>query len=401
MLISYKLPLAFDAEFLKADLRRICADEWVAHFNKGYYEGEWKGLALRSTTGKASQLYRAPDDTREVTDTVILTKCPYFRQVLGAFKCPILTARLLSLSPGSKIREHQDYFLGFEDGMIRIHIPIVTDKQVEFFVGNQRLEMMEGEAWYIDFSRPHRVSNTSDKDRVHLVLDCAVNDWLAGMVPCDRSTPSQDPPTTAPKFDLSIVKEFFDAATCRQIVDDMRRSPVSAALTYGKGEAAVDERVRRARRISPSADTVASVTRRLEEHRKKLEEHFGIELSGLEEPQFLCYRIGDFFVAHQDGNTGLVNLETDRTRRVSVTLFLNNQSAEQQPDTYGGGSLVFSDWRTSARHEFVGEAGMLLAFRSETTHEVIPVTHGERYAIVTWYGQYDLQQRADNSSSGK
>lgn len=397
MLISYKLPLAFDAEFLKADLRRICADEWVAHFNKGYYEGEWKGLALRSTTGKTNQLYRPPDDTREAVDTVVLARCPYFRKVLGAFRCPILTARLLSLSPGSKIREHQDYFLGFEEGMIRIHIPIVTDKRVDFFVGNQRLEMMDGEAWYIDFSLPHRVCNTSDKDRVHLVLDCGVNDWLAGMVRCGRSMeetqspscqPLQDQPTTAPKFDLSIVKEFFDAATCRQIVDDMRRSPVSAALTYGKGEAAVDERVRRARRVSPSADTVASVTRRLEEHRKKLEEHFGIELSGCEEPQFLSYREGDFFVAHQDGNTGLINLDTDRTRRISVTIFLNNESAEPQSDTYGGGRLVFSDWRTNTRQEVVGEAGMLVAFRSETTHEIPPITYGERFAIVSWYGQY-------------
>lgn len=182
MLISYKLSLAFDAEFLQADLRRICADEWVAHFNKGYYEGEWKGLALRSTTGKTTQLYRPQDDTREATDTVILARCPYFRQVLGAFRCPILAARLLSLSPGSKIREHEDYFLGFEYGLIRIHIPVTTDRRVEFFVENQRLEMIEGEAWYIDFSLPHRVSNTSDKERVHLVIDCVVNDWLERMI---------------------------------------------------------------------------------------------------------------------------------------------------------------------------------------------------------------------------
>jgi SM-20-related protein len=195
-------------------------------------------------------------------------------------------------------------------------------------------------------------------------------------------------PTTTPKFDLHIVKDFFDANTCREVVNDMRDSPAAASLTYGKGEAAVDERVRRASRVSPSAKTVAYVTRRLEEYRRDLERHFGVELSGCEPPQFLCYRIGDFFVAHQDGNTGLINLDSDRTRRISITLFLNNQSAEQQSDTYNGGSLVFSDWRTGSRHEVSGEAGTLVAFRSETTHEVTPVTHGERYAIVTWYGQY-------------
>jgi len=201
----------------------------------------------------------------------------------------------------------------------------------------------------------------------------------------------QDQTITTPQFDLLIIKDFFDGEACRDVVDEMRRSTAGAALTYGKGEGAVDERIRRARRVSPSAETVAYVTRRLEEQRQNLEGHFGVALSGYEEAQFLCYRVGDFFVAHQDGNTGLVNLDTDRTRKVSVTIFLNNQSAEWQSDTYDGGSLVFSDWRTGSRHEVSGEAGTLVAFRSETTHEVTPVTHGDRYAIVSWYGQYGPQ----------
>lgn len=165
----------------------------------------------------------------------------------------------------------------------------------------------------------------------------------------------------------------------------MRGSPISAALTYGKGEAAVDDRVRRASRITPSTETIQYVTRRLEEHRQNLEKHFGVALSECEEPQFLYYRVGDFFVAHQDGNTGLINLESDRRRRVSVTVFLNHQSTEPRTDSYCGGSLVFSDWRNNARQEVPGEAGMLVAFRSETTHEVTPVTCGARYAIVSWY----------------
>ncbi len=187
MLSSYKLPLAFDAESLKEDLERILPDEWVAHFNKGYYQGEWKGLALRSTTGRANQLFTPPQDTMEAADTAILGRCHYFQRVLAAFECPIRGARLLSLGPGSKILEHQDYFLGIEDGLIRIHIPVATDLRVEFFVDNRRLVMMEGEAWYIDFGLPHRVHNFSDKDRVHLVIDCRVNAWLVGMIPFGSS----------------------------------------------------------------------------------------------------------------------------------------------------------------------------------------------------------------------
>ena len=104
-----------------------------------------------------------------------------------------------------------------------------------------------------------------------------------------------------------------------------------------------------------------------------------MSLNECEEPQFLRYRAGDFFVAHQDGNTGLINLESDRLRRVSVTVLLNDHT------DYEGGALVFSDYRTGKRVEFAGEAGTLLAFRSETTHEVTPVKSGERYSIVTWF----------------
>jgi predicted 2-oxoglutarate/Fe(II)-dependent dioxygenase YbiX len=190
----------------------------------------------------------------------------------------------------------------------------------------------------------------------------------------------------APFFDLYIIRKFFDAEACGELIAEMRESGASAALTYGKGEAAVDERVRRVSRISVSGETLASVGGRLEQQRESISQHFGINLTNFEEPQFLSYRVGDFFVAHQDGNTGLVNLDTDRTRRISVSIFLNDQSATPEPDTYGGGALVFSDWRSGKRHEVYGEAGMLVAFRSELTHEVTPVTDGKRFAIVSWYG---------------
>ena len=177
-----------------------------------------------------------------------------------------------------------------------------------------------------------------------------------------------------PFFDLHIIKKFFDPDTSRRLVREMRSAPLSAALTYGRGDATVDERVRRVSRVTVSENSVAYVTQRLQQQRTIVERHFNVSLTNLEEPQFLCYRVGDFFVAHQDGNTGLVNLDTDRTRRISVSIFLNNESATPEPATYGGGALVFSEWRSGQRQEVHGETGMLVAFRSEVTHEVTPVT---------------------------
>jgi SM-20-related protein len=188
-------------------------------------------------------------------------------------------------------------------------------------------------------------------------------------------------------FDLHLVKGFLDAKTCRDLIAEMRQSPASPAVTYGQGgPGSVNERVRKVERLMPARETIEHVTQRLVEYREKVSEHFGINVSECEEPQFLRYGVGDFFVAHQDGNTGLILLDTDQSRRISVSIFLNRQSEVPEPDAYCGGSLVFSDWRAGRESRLTGETGTLVAFRSETTHEVIPVTHGERYAIVSWYG---------------
>lgn len=192
------------------------------------------------------------------------------------------------------------------------------------------------------------------------------------------------------RFNLYLVRRFLDARTCGEIMAEFGRAQDHPATVYGRGESgSVDERVRKAARLMTSLETVELVRRRLLECRGELETHFGISLSGCEEPQFLRYRVGDFFVAHQDGNTGLLRSDREQWRKISVVIFLNPQSETPDAGSYGGGSLVFSEWRPGRIHgkfRFSGETGSLVAFPAETTHEVIPVTEGVRYSIASWYG---------------
>ena len=116
-------------------------------------------------------------------------------------------------------------------------------------------------------------------------------------------------------------------------------------------------------------------------------QHFSVKLSEYEDPQFLRYQVGDFFVAHQDGNTGLLRLDTER-RLVSTVIFLSREAETASKNVHCGGSLIFTNFRATperAKFRVHAEPGILIAFRSETTHEVTPVTHGERYSIVSWY----------------
>jgi hypothetical protein len=182
MIPTLKFPFSFDPVRLKSDLRKFAAGDWTPHFNTGYYEGDWSGIALRAAKDAHVQLY--PDPSASIyEDTKMLARCAYIPEVLSAFECNIETARFLRLTAGSTIREHRDHKLGFEDGFVRIHVPVQTNPQVEFFLDDVLLQMNEGEAWYLNFNLKHRVANRSAEDRVHLVIDCILNDWLGKFFP--------------------------------------------------------------------------------------------------------------------------------------------------------------------------------------------------------------------------
>jgi predicted 2-oxoglutarate/Fe(II)-dependent dioxygenase YbiX len=186
-------------------------------------------------------------------------------------------------------------------------------------------------------------------------------------------------------LDLFAERGFLDPARLAEVFAAVRASGGQAATVYGRGDSgAVEERVRRATRVSPPGETEELVRRLLLGRMRAVGEHFRLTLGELEEPQFLRYGPGDYFVAHQDGNTGMLRSEREE-RKVSVVIFLNSQSETPAPDTYRGGSLVFHPRGASERLRLAGEAGTLVAFRAETTHEVEPVTHGERFTIACWY----------------
>lgn len=188
MTSALKLPFTFEAAALQSDLEKIGSDEWVPHFNQQYYEGLWSGVSLRSIGGTASQLYADPAKSNAYADTPVLERCAYFREVLSEFKCPLQTVRLLKLDPGSRIHEHRDFDLGFQYGIVRVHVPVRTDTDTHFFLDGQRVLMNEGESWYLDFSLPHSIDNNGRSARIHLVIDCVVSEWICSVIDgCESS----------------------------------------------------------------------------------------------------------------------------------------------------------------------------------------------------------------------
>ena len=146
-----------------------------------HYDGEWSGAALRSIGGAPGNIMPDAHNGAGFGETPLLARCPYFREVLTTFHCPLFAVRLLRLHAGSSIAEHIDHALDFDDGEVRIHIPIVTSDEVKFYLDGSRLVMAPGECWYTNVNLPHSVDNHGATDRIHLVVDCRVDDWLRGV----------------------------------------------------------------------------------------------------------------------------------------------------------------------------------------------------------------------------
>jgi hypothetical protein len=178
VLSAIRLPLRFDPEPLRADVLALRADDWIPHFNTAYYQGDWSGVALRSVGGVARQLYPDPNPKGSYEDTEILARCPAIAAAVAAFDCEKTAVRLLRLGPGASVREHTDYNLGYEDGEVRFHVPVLTSTSSVFELEGRQIEMLAGESWYVDFNLRHRVANEGAEPRVHLVIDCVVNDWV-------------------------------------------------------------------------------------------------------------------------------------------------------------------------------------------------------------------------------
>jgi hypothetical protein len=170
-----RLPFEFSPESLLKEINAVTG-EWLAHYNSGGYEGEWKALPLRTMGGSLTS-HMAEGNT-PFQDTVLMVQCPGIKSIVDSFHCEKESVRILNLRPGAVIKEHRDRGLSYEDGAARIHIVLQTNPSVLFYVDGENMALEPGSCWYMNFDLPHRLENNGVADRLHLVMDCVVNDWL-------------------------------------------------------------------------------------------------------------------------------------------------------------------------------------------------------------------------------
>ena len=190
---------------------------------------------------------------------------------------------------------------------------------------------------------------------------------------------------------LFVARDFFDAAACAELRAAASAATSTAATVYdGTDRRKLDATTRRTLRPHVDADILTRVTSRIMAMKPAVERHFQLVLTTCSEPQFLVYRVGDFFAAHADGGDDPADPEGIRLRKVSLVIFLSGEAPGAGPGFHRGGSLTFYDLMADPKLSNRGlpltaEPGMVVAFPASTVHAVSPVVAGERYTIVSWF----------------
>ena len=148
------------------------------------YEGDWDVLPLRAKAGATHPVAMIYSDPVAVdyVDTPYLERALHLRAIIAQFACTVLSTRLMRLTPGSTILEHSDHDLDAALGRARLHVPLTTNDDVMFLLNHVAVDMAPGSVWYLRLADPHSVHNGGATDRVHLVIDVLVNDWVVAQL---------------------------------------------------------------------------------------------------------------------------------------------------------------------------------------------------------------------------
>ncbi|MBS2010764.1 MAG: aspartyl/asparaginyl beta-hydroxylase domain-containing protein [Cyanobacteria bacterium SZAS TMP-1] len=140
-----------------------------------------KVATLLNPTGEQENFdYR---DCRNPQVTPLLQKLPTLQKFLLEGKLDVMGARLLRLDPGTFLHEHRDFVYLEPVPRYRLHLPLITNDQAFITSPGLNVHFERGYLWKLNPKQTvHSACNFGSAPRIHLMLDCYVNDTLAAML---------------------------------------------------------------------------------------------------------------------------------------------------------------------------------------------------------------------------
>lgn len=191
--------------------------------------------------------------------------------------------------------------------------------------------------------------------------------------------------STAPllrKLGIFVVEDFMLPSECYALREEMINSEKTLAGIYDEALNIeyINRPIRKTLYCQVSDSTHQSFTNRIRALKPQLEDFFNIALAdSFELPKYLHYSKGDFFAPHTDNQL---------TRKINVTINLNDKNTQSADTGYDGGTLMLYGLMKQDAFKKKGIAapcsiGCLIAYPVDIVHEVTPITSGSRFTIVS------------------
>jgi hypothetical protein len=169
-----------DVDLIAAETKKVVTQFGLVGHAR-FHDGGWSAIGLISHEGNPHELMGLAG---KYVKTPALTPAPYLESIIDSFQCEKGRVRLMALQPGKNIYWHYDETETIDTNVnARLHIPIITNPGVQFQICHEDQIWRAGELWYGDFSFPHRLRNGGQAERIHLVLDLKVSDYVTSLFP--------------------------------------------------------------------------------------------------------------------------------------------------------------------------------------------------------------------------
>lgn len=213
---SIKLPFTFNAQALSAEVKKIPEEHFYDIYNPYLEPDTLYGFHLIEAL--------IGSDPTEFQPNRILKVSPQLSAIYEAIRSEKETYRIHVLKAGARIRRHRDIGRNYQNGIVRIHIPVKYPSGIKTILNDNIVHWNEGECWYMDLDLPHEIINDSDEDRVHLVMDCKRNSWWEKIFDETGLSIEQSPyqgMSLEELTDMRSMLEAMDSEASRKMIDDL------------------------------------------------------------------------------------------------------------------------------------------------------------------------------------
>ena len=136
------------------------------------YKNKWKEIALIKDW--------------EVTRNGLIME-DKFNNIRSKFNSGIRYMSFYSAKPGLILHKHRDLTGNLIQGFIRLHIPIYTHPDCFYICGSKfnkrKIHAKAGNVYALDTGYLHGIINSSQVNRIHLLIELEVNKWLQIFLP--------------------------------------------------------------------------------------------------------------------------------------------------------------------------------------------------------------------------